>query len=122
MRSWSGLFGIAASVFLTGCVTDEAGQPATTERDAAGLVEAGRELAVRECASCHAIDQEMISPRPGVPPMRTLLSRYEPDMLANDFIEGVRVGHDEMPFFDFDIAAADALIAYLKSIDRNRAE
>jgi len=54
--------------------------------------------------------------------MRTLLARYEPDMLANDFIEGVRVGHDEMPFFDFDIAAADALIAYLKSIDRNRAE
>ena len=122
MRSWSGLFGIAASVILAGCATDEAGQPATTERDAAGLVEAGRELAVRECASCHAIDQEMISPRSGVPPMRTLLARYEPDMLANDFIEGVRVGHDEMPFFDFDIAAADALIAYLKSIDRNRAE
>ncbi|MDP3493766.1 MAG: cytochrome c [Hyphomonadaceae bacterium] len=88
----------------------------------AGLVSAGRDVAVRECASCHAIDQDMISPHASAPPMRTLLSRYEPDMLANDLIEGVRVGHDDMPFFDFNIAAADSLVAYIKSIDRNRAE
>lgn len=122
MRSWSGLLGVAVVAVLAGCATGGSDQSMATEQDAATLAEAGREIAVRECSSCHAIDQEMISPRADVPPMRTLLSRYDPDMLANDFIEGVRVGHDEMPFFDFDIASTDALIAYLKSIDRNRPE
>lgn len=121
MRSWSGLLGAATLIALAGCTTTVANESAV-ERDAPSLAATGRDVAVRECASCHAIDQEMISPRPGAPPMRTLLSRYDPDMLANDLIEGIRVGHDDMPFFDFNIAAADALIAYLKSIDRNRIE
>lgn len=91
--------------------------------DGAGSdVETGREVAVGSCASCHAIDQDMISPREGAPPMRTLLERYDPDMLADDLIEGIRVGHDDMPHFDFDVRSADALIAYLKSIDRRRVE
>ncbi len=91
--------------------------------DGAGLdVETGRDVAIGSCASCHAIDQDMISPREGAPPMRTLLERYDPDMLADDLIEGVRVGHDDMPHFDFDVRSADVLIAYLKSIDRRRVE
>jgi mono/diheme cytochrome c family protein len=109
-------------VALTACVSVPGESARGIESAYAGHVAAGRDVAVRECSSCHAIDQEMISPRAGAPPMRTLLSRYEPDMLANDLIEGIRVGHDDMPFFDFSIAAADSLIAYLKSIDRNRVE
>lgn len=77
----------------------------------------GRDLVVRECASCHAIDQNKASPRPDAPPMNTLLSRYDPEMLAEDLIEGIRVGHDDMPHFDFNPIAADALVAYLKSIE-----
>ena len=109
-------------VALAACAGGPDKSRTAMEADHAGLVAAGRDVAVRECSSCHAIDQEMISPRAGAPPMRTLPSRYDPDMLANDLIEGVRVGHDDMPFFDFNIAAADALIAYLKSIDRSRLE
>jgi hypothetical protein len=30
----------------------------------------------------------------------------------------MRIGHDEMPLFDFNVRAADALIAYIKSITR----
>ena len=41
----------------------------------------------------------------------------DPDALAYRFIDAMRVGHDEMPRFDFDIRAADALIAYLESIN-----
>ena len=123
MSAWSGLAGAATLAILVGCASRVSGDAASAGgSDQAGLVATGREVAVRECASCHAIDQEMISPRPGAPPMRTLVSRYDPEMLANDLIEGVRVGHDEMPFFDFNIAAADSLIAYLKSIDRDRLE
>jgi cytochrome c len=78
----------------------------------------GRQIAVRECSSCHAIDDQRVSPRPEAPPMLSLLWRYDPDMLAEDLIEGIRVGHDDMPHFDFDVRAADALVAYLKSIQR----
>jgi mono/diheme cytochrome c family protein len=78
----------------------------------------GRQIAVRECSSCHAIDDQRVSPRAEAPPMMSLLSRYDPEMLTDDLIEGIRVGHDDMPHFDFDIRAADALVAYLKSIER----
>lgn len=121
MRSWAGLAGLAAFAVLAGCANFGAdGSAAAIEQEESALAATGRDIAVRECASCHAIDQDMISPLANAPPMRTLLSRYEPDMLANDLIEGIRVGHDEMPLFDFNIAATDSLVAYLKSIDRQR--
>jgi mono/diheme cytochrome c family protein len=85
------------------------------------MVTTGRNIAVQQCSTCHGIDAEMTSPRREAPPLLSVLRRYDPDMLANDLIEGVRVGHDDMPRFDFDIKAADALIAYLKSIERSPA-
>jgi len=84
--------------------------------DDPGLIASGRQVVVRECSSCHAIDQGAKSPNPAAPPMKLLLSRYDPEMLADDLIEGIRVGHNEMPHFDFNVIAADALVAYLKSI------
>jgi len=119
---------IATAVWLASCssVTDaqqinRAGEARTAStygaEDDPGLAASGRQIVVQECASCHAIDQESMSPRPEAPPMKTLLARYDPDMLANDLIEGVRVGHDDMPRFDFNIIAADAVVAYLREIE-----
>ena len=85
-----------------------------------GLIASGRQLVVKECASCHAIDGGMKSPNPDAPPMKTVLSRYDPEMLADDLIEGIRVGHNEMPHFDFNVVATDSLIAYLKSISKTQ--
>src|SRR5882672_11288935 len=79
-----------------------------------GLISSGRQVVMSQCASCHAVDQNSKSPNPDAPPMNTVLSRYDPEMLADDLIEGIRVGHNEMPHFDFNVIAADALIAYLK--------
>ena len=109
---------VPAGLAIAGCVSTS---PAPNSRAAidAELVAMGRDLAVTQCSSCHAIDNERISPRPEAPPMLSLLQRYEPDMLANDLIEGVRVGHDDMPHFDMTVIAADALIAYLKSIEQS---
>lgn len=77
---------------------------------------AGRQIVERQCASCHAIGAQTRSPNPEAPPMNTLLARYNPDRLADDLIAGIRVGHDDMPLFDFNVIAADSLIAYLESI------
>lgn len=103
---------------LSACSTEPPQTSATLSADAdADLVAVGRDLVVRECASCHAIDQNNTSPQADAPPMNTLLSRYDAEMLAEDLIEGVRIGHDDMPKFDFGVIAADALVAYLKSIE-----
>ncbi len=76
----------------------------------------GRALAERECASCHALEPGRASPRADAPPMSDLLARYDAEALATDLIEGVRLGHQDMPHFDFNVIGADALIAYLGSI------
>lgn len=76
----------------------------------------GQRIAQRECASCHSIDRASVSPNPSAPPLREVLAMNDPDFLAYRFIDAMRVGHDEMPLFDFDVRSADALIAYIKSI------
>jgi mono/diheme cytochrome c family protein len=79
-------------------------------------IEYGREIAASQCSSCHALDNEVESPNPGAPPLRNALWRFEAEPLAIYFIEALRVGHGDMPVFDFTPVGADALIAYLKSI------
>jgi mono/diheme cytochrome c family protein len=90
--------------------------PAADETELVAQIADGRAIAGRECANCHALDQSTTSPRADAPPMRDLLSRYDQDVLANDLIEGIRLGHQDMPQFDFNVLAADALVAYLRSI------
>jgi mono/diheme cytochrome c family protein len=80
------------------------------------MIAQGRQIAVRNCSSCHAIDRRSTSPKPGVPPLRDVLALYEADNLAYRLIEGMRVGHDDMPLFDLDVRTADALIAYIGTI------
>lgn len=95
------------------------GQPVAAPSNAeteAILVAEGRAVARAQCAGCHALDGMAESPNPAAPPMTELLERYDADRLADDLIEGIRVGHDEMPEFDLPVTAADALVAYLKSI------
>jgi mono/diheme cytochrome c family protein len=81
-----------------------------------GQVAIGRQVAQRECASCHAIDKTSVSPNLSAPPLREVLAVNDRDFLAYRFIDAMRVGHDEMPLFDFDVRSTDALIAYIESI------
>lgn len=84
--------------------------------DIAGQIATGREIAIRDCFACHAIDAGSVSPNPDAPPLNGALSRFKEDALANHLIEAIRIGHGAMPLFDLDVIAADALIAYLRSI------
>jgi len=79
------------------------------------LVEDGREIALSECSSCHAVAEAGASPNPDAPPFRTVLSRYNADVLEEELIAGIRVTHP-MPEFQFNPQGVDALIAYLRSI------
>jgi mono/diheme cytochrome c family protein len=77
----------------------------------------GRRIAQRECSTCHAIDRSSSSPNPGAPPFRDVLFLNDSNWVAYRLIDAVRMGHDNMPLFDFDVRSADALIAYIESIE-----
>ncbi|HVZ99863.1 MAG TPA: c-type cytochrome [Caulobacterales bacterium] len=100
---------LVASLALAAC----AETPAPTPQEA--LISDGRDIAEAECAGCHSIGAYGESPNPQAPTFRTVLSRYHAEVLEEELIEGVRVAHP-MPEFQFNPQGADALIAYLKSI------
>jgi mono/diheme cytochrome c family protein len=74
-------------------------------------------IALTNCAGCHAVDAGATSPLSSAPHFQDLRRLYDPDRLAEHLIEGIRVGHDQMPIFDLDIRTTDALVAYIKSLD-----
>lgn len=80
------------------------------------LVERGRTLARINCADCHAIGAADQSPAPEAPAFRTLHEKYRVDSLQEALAEGISVGHPAMPEFMFTPEDADAMIAYLQSI------
>jgi cytochrome c len=114
MRAW---FVFSSLLFLTACVS--AARPNAAET--AALAQDGREIAEAQCASCHAVGGAGHSPNPAAPRFDGLLSRYHADVLEHELIEGVRVTHP-MPEFQFNPKSVDALVAYLRSIQRPAAD
>ncbi|MBL8549937.1 MAG: cytochrome c [Hyphomonadaceae bacterium] len=103
-RNWL----MAALMLLSACAT-----PQTS--DQAAQIADGRAVAEAQCASCHAIGEYGDSPAPEAPVFRTILARYDAEALEQNLIEGILVSHP-MPEFQFNPQGADALIAYLRSI------
>lgn len=100
---------LAAVLALGACTgQDEQVSPSALAAD-------GREIAEAQCAACHAVGRYGDSPAPDAPPLRTVLSRYNVDVLEEELIQGIQVAHP-MPEFQFNPQSVDALIAYLHSI------
>jgi len=78
----------------------------------------GEELLTRSCGSCHAVGVSGESPQKKAPPFRTLGQRYPIESLEEALGEGIMSGHPDMPEFKFDAPDVGAIIAYLKSIQR----
>lgn len=108
---------VLGSVLLLGCA-DETSSPAMgLSSDArAAQIDDGRMVAERNCAACHAIGTTGDSPNPLAPKFRILLSRYKAEVLETELVSGMSVAHAPMPQFQFNPAATDSLIAYLRSI------
>lgn len=114
------VFGLCATMaLLTACGQADNQANTTTEIDAqmrAGQISDGQSIVEAECTTCHAVGTIGESPRLDAPPLRYVLSNYDPEALAEDFREGIHVGHPDMPDFDFGPQGTDAVIAYLQSI------
>lgn len=84
----------------------------------AGDVARGRELAQSRCGGCHAVGPTGQSAMPAAPPFRELHRRYPVEQLAEALAEGITTGHEAMPEFQLAPAQVEALIAYLKTLER----
>ncbi len=78
--------------------------------------EDGQVLAQRQCGFCHAIGTSGASPRPDAPPFRRILRRYRADVLEQELVEGIKLGHPDMPRFQLNPRSVSGLIVYLRAI------
>lgn len=106
------LSAMICALLLGACAAQEQAGPSA---DSAALVEDGRAIAEAQCAGCHAVGEYGDSPNAAAPTFRTVLSRYRADVLEEELINGIQVAHP-MPNFQFNPQGADALVAYLRSV------
>jgi mono/diheme cytochrome c family protein len=72
----------------------------------------GLALAREHCAPCHAIDNTSESPRAAAPPFRELRLKYAVSDLQRPLTQGPHTR------FQFEPSQIEALMAYLKTLDR----
>ena len=81
-------------------------------------IEAGKAIAQKNCARCHAIGMTGASPNKNAPPFREIVKRYPVENLEEAFGEGIIVGHKEMPEFSFPPEKIGDLLGYLGSLSQ----
>lgn len=84
--------------------------------DEMAAVKRGKELAQLLCARCHAIE----GPGPGKeeksPPFSTLVPKLTLEGVADQLLEGLLLGHDPMPKWEFSEQQAVDLLLYIESV------
>ena len=81
----------------------------------------GRALVETNCSACHAIDLADESRHADAPALRDLMERYPIDALEESFVEGITVGHPDMPEFIATPEQIAAIIDYIDSLEPRRA-
>jgi cytochrome c len=99
---------VAASLLFAALTSQACGAETPQQR--------GKVIATGLCGRCHAIDRTGDSPHPAAPRFRSLDDRTDLSKLAQRIREGLLTGHDDMPMFRFDRDDADAVVAYIRSI------
>ena len=78
----------------------------------------GKVIAMGLCSRCHAIETTGVSLLPAAPLFRELDRRTDLGKLAQRIRGGLLTGHEDMPMFRFDRDDADAMVAYIRSIQK----
>jgi cytochrome c len=90
--------------------------PAAADMDAQQAAQ-GRQLAEQRCSRCHGLGRGDSSPMADAPPFAEVVKIYPPESLEEALAEGIMVGHDQMPAFEFSAEDVQRFIAYLKSLE-----
>lgn len=80
------------------------------------LVQRGEVIARGLCSQCHVIGSTGDSPHPAAPRFRTLENQTDLGRLSQRIREGLLAGHEDMPMFRFNRTDADAVVAYIRSV------
>jgi cytochrome c len=104
---------LAMASGIAGCAASSATANQATA-DAGAL--RGRQVAARECAGCHAIDQNSDSPSFSAPPFRDIRRRYNRISLAREFVAIGQGGHYQMPPTQISSSDGADLIAFIESL------
>jgi len=81
------------------------------------VADRGHRLVQETCSMCHAVERFGDSPLALAPPFRTLHERYDVEALEEALVEGIITGHPSMPEFSFEPIDAQAIIAYLRTLE-----
>ena len=103
-----------SSLLIIACVLGPAGacaEPLSPE------AQRGFTFVRTHCAS-HGIGRIGASPLPVAPPFRVLHQRYPVETLEEALAEGITTGHPSMPEFRLEPDQINAVISYLKSLER----
>jgi len=110
---------IAAALLVSACAQTQTPAPDPAAVSVGAELEAmaadGREIATAQCAACHSVGEYGESPNPQAPVFRAIFQRYDPAVLEDELIAGIRVSHP-MPDFQLNPQGVDELIVYLRSI------
>lgn len=89
---------------------------AATPLVAESFQQRGKIIAERMCAACHAVGPTGESAHVAAPPFRVLQNQIDIGQFAQRLRSGLLTGHEDMPMFRFDRESADAIAAYIRSI------
>jgi mono/diheme cytochrome c family protein len=89
---------------------------AAQAQDPTALQQRGGVIARGMCSACHAVGRTGDSPHTGAPLFRHLDKLTDLNKLAQRLREGLLTGHEEMPMFRFNREDADAMVAYMRTI------
>jgi len=115
MPNWRPVPPIMA-LLLAACSTSPDVAAGSLEAAASSPVAEGHAIASRHCAQCHAIGPAGRSRHPDAIPFRRLSELYPLEGLEEALVEGLMTGHSDMPEFKLETDGANALLAYLQSI------
>ncbi len=93
-----------------------AAQTPARSDDEAASVQRGKELAQLLCARCHAIEGPGPGPEGKSPPFSTLVPKLTLEGVADQLLEGLPLGHDPMPKWEFSEQQAEDLLLYIESV------
>ena len=81
-------------------------------------IAAGKMLAEKLCAKCHAVLTTGDSPDAKAPPFRTFAQKWPVQDLEEALAEGIVVGHGIMPEFEFEPADITSLLSFIESLSK----
>ncbi len=93
---------------------------AADDQENTASIKRGHELAQLLCMRCHAITGTLPGPEEKAPPFATLVEKLTIEGVADQLLEGLPLGHDPMPQWEFSEQQAEDLLLYIDYIGRKK--